>query len=182
VWLVWSGIRVAGWSTSCVSACNTDTTPTQPHRNSNAHRTKNNITNVVIQQNSRKLLIMDILLSETCWAHKKWNKTSDIKLVFCSSRHRIVTSYAAYTGWGTIYHVIRTWSTQFRNMDTTRNKMSICTLPCLIYLTYVISRDIRISGFMNIGLCTLHLIFQMWTKLLSTVKPKTTALALRSIM
>jgi len=44
----------------------TDTTPTQPHRNSNAHRTKNNTTNVVIQQNSRKFLMMDILMSETC--------------------------------------------------------------------------------------------------------------------
>ena len=67
-------------------ACNTDTTPTQPHRNSHTHRTKNNTTNVVIQQNSRKLLMMDILISETCWAHKKWNKiASDIKLVFCSS-------------------------------------------------------------------------------------------------
>ena len=42
-------------------------------------------TNVVIQQNSRKLLMMDILMSETCWAHKKWNKiASDIKLVFYS--------------------------------------------------------------------------------------------------
>ena len=41
---------------------------------------------VVIQQNSRKLLMMDILMSETCWAHKKWNKiSSDIKLVFNSS-------------------------------------------------------------------------------------------------
>ena len=48
------------------SACNTDTTPTQPHRNSNTHRTKNNTTNVVIQQNSRKLLMMGILMSETC--------------------------------------------------------------------------------------------------------------------
>ena len=68
------------------SACNTDTSPTQPHRNSNTHRTKNNRTNVVIQQNSRKLLMMDILMSETCWAHKKWNKiASDIKLVFYSS-------------------------------------------------------------------------------------------------
>ena len=68
------------------SACNTDTTPSQPHRNSNTHQTKNNTTNVVIQQNSRKLLMMDILMSETCWAHKKWNKTaSDIKLVFYSS-------------------------------------------------------------------------------------------------
>ena len=107
------------------SACNTDTTPTQPHRNSNTHRTKNNTTNVVIQQNSRKLLMIslqhgyhsnsttpklqhthrtknnttnvvirqnsrkllmvDILMSETCWAHKKWNKiSSNIKLVFYS--------------------------------------------------------------------------------------------------
>ena len=77
-------------------ACNTDTTPTQPHRNSNTHRTKNNTTNVVIQQNSRKLLVMDILMSETCWTHKKWNKiASDIKLIFyfsnfvMSERHKL---------------------------------------------------------------------------------------------
>jgi len=37
-----------------------------PHRNSNTHRTKNNTTNIVIQQNSRKLLMMAILMSETC--------------------------------------------------------------------------------------------------------------------
>jgi len=49
-----------------VEACNTDTTPTQPHRNSNTHRTKNNTTNVVIQQNIRKLLMMDTLTAETC--------------------------------------------------------------------------------------------------------------------
>jgi len=70
----------------CASACNTDTTPTQPHRNSNTHRTKNNTTYVVIYQNSRNLLMVDIVRSETCWAHKKWNKiASDIKLVFYSS-------------------------------------------------------------------------------------------------
>jgi len=46
VWLGWSGVRVA-------EACYTDTT-------------KNNTTNVVIQQNSRKLLLMDILMSEAC--------------------------------------------------------------------------------------------------------------------
>ena len=40
-------------------------------------------------QHSRKLLMMDILMSETCWAHKKWNKiASDIKLVFHSSNVR----------------------------------------------------------------------------------------------
>jgi len=68
------------------SACSTDTIPTQPHQNSNTHRTKNNTTNVAIQQNSRKLLMMDILMAETYWAHKKWSNTaSDIKLVFYSS-------------------------------------------------------------------------------------------------
>ena len=55
-----------GWSCIRASACNTDTTPTQPHRNSNTHRTKNNTTIVVIQQNSRKLLMMGILMCETC--------------------------------------------------------------------------------------------------------------------
>jgi len=69
-----------------ISACNTDTTPTQLHWNSNTHRTKNNTTNMVIQQQSHKFLMMDILMSETCWAHKKWNKiASDIKLAFYSS-------------------------------------------------------------------------------------------------
>jgi len=103
VWLGWSGIRVAGWSTTCASACNTDTTPTHPHRNSNTHRIKNNTTNVVIQQNSRKFLMMDILMFETCWVHKKWNKTaSDIKLVFYSStvllRMSVKYVTAAYLG------------------------------------------------------------------------------------
>jgi hypothetical protein len=37
-------------------------------------------------ENEHLLLMMDILMSETCWAHKKWNKiASDIKLVFHSS-------------------------------------------------------------------------------------------------
>ena len=46
----------------------------------------NKTTDVVIHQHSRKLLMMDILTSETCWARKTWNKiASDIKLVFHSS-------------------------------------------------------------------------------------------------
>ena len=89
----WVGV-VSVLQTSYVSACNTDTTPNQPHRNSNTHRTKNNTTNVVIQQNSRKLLMMDILMSETCWAHKKWNKlASDIKLVVEQFDMRLVRLY-----------------------------------------------------------------------------------------
>ena len=58
----------------------------QPHQISNTQRTENKTTDVVIQQHSRKLLMVDILMSEICWAYKKWNElVSDIKLVFHSS-------------------------------------------------------------------------------------------------
>ena len=72
--LVLGGVRFAGWST------------TSPHQSSNTQRTENKTTDVVIQQHSRKFLMMNILMSETCWTRKKWNKiASDIKLVFHSS-------------------------------------------------------------------------------------------------
>jgi transposase InsO family protein len=59
---------------------------TSRNKSSNTQRTENKTTNVVIHQHSRKLLKMDVLMSETCWAHNKWNKmASDIKLVFHSS-------------------------------------------------------------------------------------------------
>jgi len=68
------------------AACNTDTTQTQPHQISNTQRTENKTTEMVIQHHSRKLLMMDILMSETCLVHKKWNKiASDVKLFFYSS-------------------------------------------------------------------------------------------------
>jgi len=91
IWMYWYVDILTYWYVDILnSACNTDTTPTQPHRNSNTQGTKNNTTNVVIQLNSRKYLMMDILMSETCWAHKKWNKiASDIKLVFYSWSIRI---------------------------------------------------------------------------------------------
>jgi len=53
------------------SACNTDTTQIQLHQISNTQRTKNKTTNVIIQQHSHKVLMMDILMSETCGVHKK---------------------------------------------------------------------------------------------------------------
>ena len=40
-------------------------------KNSNTQRTENKTTDVVIHQQSRRLLKMDILMSETCWAHNK---------------------------------------------------------------------------------------------------------------
>jgi len=79
----WSfGVVGLEWS----EACNTDTTQTQLYQISNTQRSENKTADVVIQQQSCKLLMMDILMSETCWVHKKWNKiASGIKLVFYSS-------------------------------------------------------------------------------------------------
>jgi len=51
---------------SCASAYSPDTTQAQQHQTSNTQQNKNNTTNVVIQQHSRKLLMMDILMYETC--------------------------------------------------------------------------------------------------------------------
>ena len=63
------------------------TPPKTPRtKSSNTQRTENKTTDVVIHQHSSKLLKMDILMSETCWARNKWNKIAiDIKLVFHSS-------------------------------------------------------------------------------------------------
>ena len=48
------------------SAYSPDTTPTETHLTPNTQQTKNETTNVVIQQHSRKLLMMGILMPETC--------------------------------------------------------------------------------------------------------------------
>ena len=51
------GIRAAG---------SPDTTTAEAHPESNTQQSKNNTANVVVQQHSRKLLKMGILMSETC--------------------------------------------------------------------------------------------------------------------
>ena len=72
------------------------TTPKHQHTSNQEHTT-----NVVIQQHSRKLLMMDILIFETRWAHKKWSKTvSTIKLVFLfSTIFETVQSYRCKVLW-----------------------------------------------------------------------------------
>ena len=90
VWLVFGGFRFAGWSLQNEHHRLKPAKRTPPNtsrtKSSNIQRTENKTTDVVIHQQSRKLLKMDILRSETCWAHNKWNKiASDIKLVFHSS-------------------------------------------------------------------------------------------------
>jgi len=63
----WGGIRVAGWS----SASNPDTTLAEPHSNTNTQQTKNETANVVVQQYSRIILKMGILMPEKCCVSKK---------------------------------------------------------------------------------------------------------------
>ena len=53
----------------------------------NTQRTENKTTDVVIHQHSRKLLKMDILMSETCWAHKKWNQIASDNLLCFSQQN-----------------------------------------------------------------------------------------------
>jgi len=53
-------------SATCASAGSPDTTPAEKHSDSNTQQSKNNTANVVVQQHSRKLLNMDILMPETC--------------------------------------------------------------------------------------------------------------------
>jgi len=75
---------------------------------------QNKTTDVVIQQHSRKLPIMDILMSETCWAHKKWNKTArDIKLVFYSSAFTMMHGPININNTAGLanLHINRTWRT-----------------------------------------------------------------------
>jgi len=53
----WGGIRTAG---------SPDTTLAELHPNSNTQQSKNKTANVVVQQHSRKLLKMGILMPKTC--------------------------------------------------------------------------------------------------------------------
>jgi hypothetical protein len=84
-WIATSGVLFSvrcvleiccGWvwavSVLMAEACNTDTTQTQPHQISNTQQTENKMPNVVIQQHSRKLLMMDILIFEIRWA--QWHQ------------------------------------------------------------------------------------------------------------
>jgi len=48
------------------TAVSPDTTLAETHPNSNTQQSKNNTANAVVQQHSRKLLKMDILMLETC--------------------------------------------------------------------------------------------------------------------
>ena len=114
---------------------------TSRNKNPNTQRTENNTTDVVIHQYSRKLQKMDILMSETCWAHNKWKKIAgDIKSVFHSSTIAMMHGpiNIRYTNNNLLYDACSTsgyylegifhkghnsrWQCLFHD-DTTRNKV-----------------------------------------------------------
>jgi len=63
--------RVVSGLPAEASAGSPDTTPADPHPNSNTQQTKNETANVVVHQYSRILLKMSILMPETCSVSKK---------------------------------------------------------------------------------------------------------------
>jgi len=67
VWLWCCGIRMQAEASVLQPAYGYHTTPAKLQRNTNTHRTRWNI-HEITQQISRKLLRMDLLTSETCWA------------------------------------------------------------------------------------------------------------------
>ena len=79
----WVGVVSVLQASACIWIPHYSSQTTTLHQHtSNQNKTTHEIT----QQISRQLLRMDVLMSETCWAHKKWTKiASDIKLVFYSS-------------------------------------------------------------------------------------------------
>ena len=100
---------------------------------SNTQRTENKMTDVVIQQHSRRLLMMDIFMSETCWAHNNWNKiTSDIKLVFHSSTFAMMHGPINIRLRSYVYRLSQfnpsVWEAMFYN-DT--EQAAVLQLPCL---------------------------------------------------
>ena len=94
------GVAGIWWCSLCrLKPAKRTPSTTSRTKSSNTQRTENKTTNMVIHQHSRKLLKMDILMSETCWAHNKWTKiASDIKLVFHSSTVTYIQSlhHSAY--------------------------------------------------------------------------------------
>ena len=119
VWLGLSGVRVAGWRKTCASACNTDTIK-HSHSKSPTHDDRKQTTDVVIQQYSRKLLMMDILMSETFWVRKKWNKVASyIKLVFYSS-----TVLCHICHW--MFHIICNWYRSINRRAQGLIETSVC--------------------------------------------------------
>jgi len=59
-------VELSLWLWLQAEAGSPDTTLAELHPNSNTQQSKNNTANVVVQQHSRKLLKMDILMPETC--------------------------------------------------------------------------------------------------------------------
>jgi len=93
VWLGWCGIRVQAALGYHIT--NSQSRYIAPTRLKSAHYSLHNNA-----PSSRKLLMMDVLKSETCWAVNWHNKASVIKLVYLySNKCRSLTSVFSNEKW-----------------------------------------------------------------------------------
>ena len=110
-------------------------------KSSNTQRTENKTTDVVTHQHSRKLLKMDILMSETCWAHNKWNKiASDIKLVF-----HLSLSVCLSVCLSICMHIF--W--ELMNLFSYNERMANAMTKCKATLTVIYTRHFYLPTYMN---------------------------------
>ena len=117
------------------------------NKSSNTQRTENKTTDVVIHQQSRKLLKMDILMSETCWAHNKWNKiASDIKLVFHSSAYQFLClSLTVFPAQRSVCNGSPKWSWQWNLRRTVirtqlRSAIALSVVPTMFSYKTLLSK------------------------------------------
>jgi hypothetical protein len=81
---------------------------------------------------------MDILMSETCWVHKKWNKiASDIKLFFYSST--IPLFYSVTLIWLQRWHSVK-WEMKMSMNDECPRIVKEAIAPCLNFLRTFVFR------------------------------------------
>jgi len=154
---------------SCASACKTNTTQNQPHQISNTQRTENKTTDVVIHQHNRKLLMMDILMSETCWTHKKWNKiASDIKWAFHSETlYRFKTDFEMHFKRQVAeLCTVQAWLLNCNGVRIACVIFTKCLIQCEVCLKEYVEREVLLH-------CVLHdvcpFVYTEWPKKMYTL-------------
>jgi len=106
--------------------------------------------------NYHKLLIIDILMPEKCWARKKWNKVaSDIKLVFHSS------TITMMHGPIHIKNISFLLSDILRNSQQFSAFMAMNIWPCTFFISHTLMRFVILyqgsyeTGFKMVHVCYL---------------------------
>ena len=132
----------------------TDTTPPQPNQHQHTSN-QNNTTHEITQQISRKLLRMDVLTSETCWA-----LNNEIKKQVTSSWSLFIQLEGKW------FLILFGVMTSFATLDTSSTS-SQCVRPLADpYRPH--SSSNRFAGLPRLPWSMRYVIFWKWQKLLSS--------------